>query len=182
MKKFKCKSVMALVLSMILFTGNSVTADAYTTLGLTWSSSTITYYYENYNSNRAKSYFETGASGWSSTDVNFVKGNSANYNIYCTEVYNENVEWDGLTNHNPSWGIHFERQVLQLNYASTRTWNNDKALQSVVIHEFGHCLGLDHTLGKVIMNPYTWGDESRYGAYSIFTIQTDDRNGANALY
>lgn len=45
-------------------------------------------------------------------------------------------------------------------------------------------LGLeeDYSLGKVIMNPYTWGDNSRYGDYGISTIQADDINGANALY
>lgn len=41
---------------------------------------------------------------------------------------------------------------------------------------------LDHTNGAVIMNPYTWGTNSRYGTYGISTIQSDDRAGANALY
>ena len=37
-----------------------------------------------------------------------------------------------------------------------------------------------------IMNPYTWGSQSRYGVgeggYGVTTPQTDDKNGINYLY
>lgn len=181
MKRSKIKPVIAIALGVMMFTGYHVTAYAYNTLGYKWSSSTIRYYYDSYNSSRAKTYFATGAGGWNDTDVNFTSGNAGNYDIYCTEVNNANVSWDGLTSHDYS-GSYFAGQILQLNCAQTNTWNSDGALKSVVIHEFGHCLGLDHSLGEVIMNPYTWGVGSRYGDYGITTIQTDDKNGANDLY
>lgn len=59
---------------------------------------------------------------------------------------------------------------------------DDGALLSVSVHEFGHALGLGHTQGAVIMNPYTWGENSRYEAYNLTTPQIDDLYGINALY
>lgn len=177
--KLRNNSILFLVLIMVCCFSTNV--FAYTTLGPKWSSRTIRYYYENYNSARAKLYIAKGANGWSGTDVNFTSGTAGNYNIYCTGVNNANVSWDGITTSYYA-GNYFTSQTLQLNSAKTNTWNSNGALQSVAIHEFGHCLGLDHSTGAVIMNPYTWGQNSRYGDYGISTIQSDDRNGANALY
>lgn len=183
MKNIKTKTIFATIIGLMLFMSINTVSFAYYTMGYVWGSSTIRYYYDSYNSSRGRTYFEIGASGWSGTDVNFISGNAGNYNILCTEVDNSNVAWDGLTNYSYS-GSYFTSQTLQLNRAITNTWNSDEALKSVVIHEFGHCLGLEHdySLGEVIMNPYTWGVNSRYGDYGISTIQADDINGANALY
>lgn len=181
MKKTNIKPLLYILLVMILLYETTNTVYAYSTLGYKWKSSTIKYYYENFNSARAKTFINTGANGWSTTNVNFSSGNAGNYNVYCSEVNNSNVSWDGLTTSYYS-GAYFTSQNLQLNRAITSTWNSDGALKSVAIHEFGHCLGLDHLNGRVIMNPYTWGNNSRYGSYNISTIQLDDKNGANALY
>lgn len=178
-KKLIC--FLFMVMMVVLVSGNHLTTYAYEVLGYKWSSSTIRFYYENFNSARAKKYFVIGANGWSSTNVNFTSGNSANYNIYCNEINYENVAWDGLTNSKYS-GKYFTRQTIQINQAQKKTWDSDGALQSVVIHEFGHGVGLDECSGAVIMNPYTWGENSRYGTYKITTIQTDDKKGANAIY
>lgn len=182
MKKVKIKPLISILLVIILLYETTNTVYAYNTLGYIWKSSTIKYYYENFNSVRAKTFINTGANGWSATNVNFTTGNAGNYNIYCSEVTNSNVSWDGVTTSYYSNDGYFTRQTMQLNRAITSTWNTDGALKSVVTHEFGHCLGLDHSNGKVIMNPYTWGNNSRYGSYNISTIQQDDKNGANALY
>lgn len=180
MRKLLWKLLTSLLFSFILVMGFVTTAYAYNTVGYTWSSSSINYYYDNYNSSRGKSFIGTGASTWNSTDVTFT--NNASYNVYCTEVSNSKVSWDGLTSYSYS-GNRFTSETLQLNMAITSTWNSDGALKSVAVHEFGHALGLDHvTNGKVIMNPYTWGTNSRYGDFGLTTPQTDDKNGANDLY
>lgn len=53
-------------------------------------------------------------------------------------------------------------------------WTNTTA-QSTGVHELGHVIGLDHVNGTAIMN------ENRNRAV-IYTVQTDDRNGFNAIY
>ena len=53
-------------------------------------------------------------------------------------------------------------------------WTSTTA-KSTGIHELGHVVGLDHVTGRAIM------DENR-DRTSIYTVQTDDRNGFNAIY
>ncbi|MDE6752707.1 MAG: matrixin family metalloprotease, partial [Eubacterium sp.] len=152
----------------------------YVKTGYKWKNNPITYYY--YNSTRGKTYFEKGAAGWSGTDAKLnYTGNLNSYNILCSEVSRSDVSWDGITNCTVS-GSYYKTITLKLNLSATNTWNNNGALESVAIHEFGHCLGLNEYNAKVIMNPYTWGPNSRYGDYKLTKIQTDDKNGVNALY
>lgn len=168
----------------IITLGTNIPTFAYNFSGPRWQSSTIRYYYENWNSARAQSYIRIGGNGWNSTDVNFIQGTASNYNVYCSEVMNPSVDWTGITNssYNATTML-FVSQTIQLNASKTSTWNNNGALQSVAIHEFGHSLGLaEYPNAAVIMNPYTPGTNSRYGTYGITTIQSDDRNCANARY
>ncbi|MCH5275932.1 MAG: matrixin family metalloprotease [Lachnospiraceae bacterium] len=175
------KPLIALVVLCVLFLGISITTYAYYTSGYIWPSSTISYYYESYNSLRGKTYFQIGANGWTGTDVNFVSGTAGNHNILCTETNQPKVGWDAITAITVN-GKYYTSNTIQINTALTQTYNDDGALRSVIIHEFGHCLGLGDSGDAVIMNGYTWGDGSRYGYYRITTIQADDKNGANALY
>jgi|LSQX01.3.fsa_nt_gb hypothetical protein len=153
---------------------------AYNLTGYKWPSSTIKYYYDNYNSSRGKSYISSGASAWNGTDATY--SFNASYNIYASEVSMPNVEWDGLTQGTAS-GSYYNSLTISLNMAKTQTWNSDGALKSVSVHEFGHGLGLhENGTTKTIMNAYTWGTNSRYGGYGLTTPQTDDINGANSIY
>jgi hypothetical protein len=57
-------------------------------------------------------------------------------------------------------------------YAAT---HEDIFARSVAGHELGHTLGLDHTANRALMN-------SNRDRRAIYTPQTDDINGVNALY
>lgn len=158
----------------------SITASAYSLIGNKWSSSSVTYYYDNYNSSRGQSYITSGATAWNTTDASLSK--SSSYNIYVSEVENPNVTWDGLTTYYASGG-NFTSVTISLNKSQTTTWDDNGALKSVSVHEFGHSLGLnDNGTAKTIMNGYTWGTNSRYGDYGLTAPQTDDKNGINSLY
>jgi len=149
--------------------------------GYKWSSSNIKYYYGSYNSSRAQYYMTVGANAWNPTDINYSFNSSCN--VFAVEVYDPDEEWDGLTT-NSNNGTYFTAVSIQLNKAQTYTWMVDGALQSVAIHEFGHALGLyeEESPANVIMNPYTWGNYSRYGYYGLIGTTADDISGANFLY
>lgn len=89
------------------------------------------------------------------------------------------VSWDGLAYISDDDGDGF------YDYASAfvnRYYTDDYELnkrRSVMGHELGHMLGLAHETGAVLMNGYT---SQRYDTYGVYTPQTDDVNGINALY
>lgn len=171
-----------IVFFVMIITSIGVKAD-HVMLGPLWNKNTVSYYYENFNSSRAKSYFRTGANAWNSTDMSFVVGSASNYDIYCGETGRPYETWDGITYWTLDDNGYFASQTLLLNYSYTKTWNDDNALKSVVVHEFGHCAGLDHRSGeKSIMNPTTWGNDSRYEYWGVVVPQTKDINSVNYYY
>ncbi|MGD9676975.1 MAG: matrixin family metalloprotease [Vulcanibacillus sp.] len=180
MKNLQRKSIIASLLCLIMLFCIVIPTSAYVLMGVKWSSSNITYYYDSYNSSRFKTFIDIGASAWNITDATYSK--SASYNIYCSEVDNSTVTWDGYTSGTASGGYFIGLTIL-INKFYTNTWNSDGALQSVVLHELGHGLGLaGNGFTQTIMNENTWGTYSRYGTYGLSTLQTDDINGANAIY
>jgi Matrixin. len=171
------------VLALITFFSISVSSvSAYVTFPFKWDHSNIKYLYENYNTSRGKAYFASGAATWNITNVTLSFGSFSNYDILITETYRTDVVWDGFCTIANS-GNFMTRATIQINMAYTATYNNDGALKSVVVHEFGHALGLDENGNtQTVMNRLTWGTKSRYGTYAISSPKQDDKNGIASLY
>ncbi|MCI9550993.1 MAG: matrixin family metalloprotease [Oscillospiraceae bacterium] len=159
-------------------------AFAYEVLGYRWKNNTVIWYYDNYISWQAKNALASGASSWNEANADAsLKFTAASYNVYCSDVEQTEVEWDGMTNgYGDSNTGYFVSLTLYLNSAS-KAWDSAKALGSVAGHEFGHVFGLGengHTM--TLMNAYTWGYNSRYETYSITKPTNDDIRGVNDLY
>ncbi len=94
--------------------------------------------------------------------------------------------WDGQTaisytsSHCNGWTQTLYSQI-HINHSYTGGYSA-AAVQSVSAHELGHALGLAHSSGAVLMNPNTYGSNSRWETYSINTPQSDDVNGVKAIY
>lgn len=179
--------VFSIILVVIILISVEIPVYAATMMGYRHSGSTIYYYYDNWVGSRAASMFSYGADTWknATTEVtlnHYSLNPGTGYDVYMCAGNIENVFWDAVTQTTASYGI-VTSQTLTLNMSATATWNNDGALESVVVHEVGHIFGLGEE-GKipVIMNPYTFGENSRYGEYGLTTPQTDDINGVNYLY
>jgi hypothetical protein len=175
----KKKSVFFIIFALIVFS-LPVKVQAYNLSGYRWLSSSIIYYYDNSISYNAQMAVYRAVSDWSGEDASL--SFNAIFNIYCMDTYDSSVEWDGITYSAVDSANYFVSQCLLLNSAKP-AWNSANALESVAAHEFGHCFGLEENpYTATIMNNYTYGPNSRYGAYGICTPQLDDRNGVNDIY
>lgn len=127
--------------------------------------------------------WDDGANAWTDSAAYVIFYGSNVPNIYAQDTDNSSVGWDGLTSY--SWytgdnGIEYFNNgtVVTLNYYYTRNYGTNET-QSVSTHEFGHSIGLAHSSTCVIMNPDT---SVRYGQCGVYTPQSDDDNGVDALY
>lgn len=171
--------IICAVCSIIMYRS---TVSAYAKTGYKWNSSNIKYRVESYAATRAKNYFYTAANIWDSCNLDAKLTASGNAKISCCDVNKSNVSWDAITIPQYKDGK-YASAMVQVNRAAKMTYKDDGALQSVLVHEFGHIFGLAHMdQSKTIMNGYTYGIKSRYGIYGIKTPQKDDKNGVNAIY
>ncbi|HHU72696.1 MAG TPA: hypothetical protein GXZ21_11785 [Clostridiales bacterium] len=180
----KRKILVLLMLITTLFAFNNITAyAAYNLEPYEWSDSAIKYYYDNYNSTRFKTYIGIAASTWNSESINASLSYQYPIGAYCTEVQDPNAAWDGICYISYDSNGYITNATLCLNASISVTWNNDNALKSVAVHEFGHILSLgDNGEMKCIMNDMTWGTNSRYGTYKLTTPQSIDVAGVNYIY
>lgn len=156
-------------------------AEAYALLGCRWPSGGITY---KSNTTGAYTAPTTAAiNDWTNnTVVTFIpKTSGAQFSII-NGAYG-NTGWDGRSSSGCSGGYFVSGAVVQLNeYYGNGYVANKK--RSVIAHELGHIVGLDHwnpttCLGRPVMFESTPG---RYVSCGVYTVQSDDKSGANAIY
>ncbi|BAU28939.1 matrixin [Aneurinibacillus soli] len=171
------------LITVMAFSSSSV--FAYHLLGGKWASANpVTWYYDSYIGSNAKTAASAGATEWNSVAYSKVKfSNVSAGKLYITEVNDSTADYDGICNMSPNtYAGTYTSGTITFNKAKTTTYNISGALSSVATHEMGHALGLAHSDGKVIMNPYTFGTGSRYGDYKLTTPQSDDIAGIKILY
>ena len=89
------------------------------------------------------------------------------------------VDWDGVTHLDPSLTANpYTSGYATLNWYFLQNYVINKRI-SVASHELGHVLGLDHNTGCVLM---VIDSATRYDTCGIYTPQSDDVAGVQALY
>ncbi len=169
------------VFATLIFSMATQIVSAFYTLGVSWSGSVNPlYYYDN------DGYTETtsAASSWAVTGVfSYSSGTSASpIHVHSARV--TGVAWDGQSDIS-GFGttITDVQTIINTYYCDSYS---SAARKSVICHELGHALGLnenpDIEVVRSVMNPYTFGDYSRYGYWAISSPTTDDFNGVNYIY
>jgi hypothetical protein len=123
--------------------------------------------------------FNYGLGVWNNSAALLVFSYVSSSPFIVDDTDNASVSWDGMTNttENPSNSHQFTSVHIYLNYYYTQHYTANEA-GAVAAHEAGHGLGLAHTSGCVLMTPNTPDRQ----ACGVITPQSDDVNGANALY
>lgn len=160
--------------------------DAYNLAGCKWASSNIFYYDASTYHTAAVAAADdwTNASGWPGqyskvSDISNAKVVIAAKNF-------GTADYDGMTYrsacYNGYYGYGGVQNTAYWNTYETATYTTDWRT-SVMVHELGHALGLNDVNGSSCYgNPIMFYHASRYSTCRLIKPQTDDINGANAIY
>lgn len=153
--------VSALLFSVFTLLLSTNFASAAPTSFARWASATQTILVSNYSSNYSA--WSTGATKWKNS-TNFkvstiVGSHTSNY--YAYDVYDSNVDWDGIAKTTHGNGV-ITKSVLNFNTYYTSKSNYTASIKAGLAgHEIGHSLGLNHVSvveisTNSIMYPYTF--------------------------
>lgn len=150
-------------------------AQAYTTWGCRWSSSSI-----SVNINTVSAYstaYNTAKSTWSNkTDVYIYSSSSSPWNA--VSAYYGNTGWDGQDTYTCNL---LNRRQYNTTYLNRTTLDSYPAAKKAVVamHEFGHGIGLGH-----VSSQWDLMYSCAACAYDngVRTLSSDDISGANARY
>lgn len=151
-------------------------ANAYTTTGCHWNSSS-TINYKNNGSGSYTSIITNSANSWDSGTPLYLQS-TANAALVVYQTNAGNSGYEGYTTWYCSGGITSGTSSYANTYY-TASYPTNK-IRAVLTHEIGHALGLNHSgVAGAIMSSSAGGEYDTYGHY---TPQTDDKNGINAIY
>jgi len=159
-----------------------VPAFAYTTTGCKWHSTTVAY--GQVNDSSYLSVEQSAATAWSTTNTpilfSFFPGSPVNGIEVAAGNYGS-TGWDGYSNWTCSGGIS-SSAFSRWNTYYTAGYSNP-ARESVMVHEFGHDLGLNHAGSSTCSGqPIMYTSSARYFTCGHVVPQADDVNGVNAIY
>lgn len=176
---------LAMIASMVAVIAQPLTANAYTLSGIRWINNySIPYQIDAMGQPKDTTAANFGIGVWDSSPapVLFSRGTPG------VEMYDE----DDGANNTPGWHYPitktgqfckngdkiFDEAFIVLNTYYTSKYIQGK-VDEVAAHELGHGIGLDHVNDQRQLMYY---NTSNYDKYGINTPQSDDINGAKAIY
>ncbi len=168
------------VLLFLLFVGLPLAVSAYNYAGYRWGGSwpTPTVDYTNVQLNAWRNVINQARNEWNGTGARFTFGlGSSNNKISVTYNPGSNALATTSIYRQYGWWGNVVKCTVSINIAHdfNPPFGNGYNLATVMRHEFGHWLVLNHTNPPSLMQPSLGRGEVRY-------IGNDDRNGIRAIY
>ncbi|APO48533.1 hypothetical protein BS614_30910 (plasmid) [Paenibacillus xylanexedens] len=177
------KIAIAVMMSGLLvpFSGFTDVTHAWVPTGAKWSTNQVSKLsYNKTGSSSVNDIWNEAIFNWNqqSTKPNFSTQTTSSPNVEFQGVHISNTDSDGKAQwYTDSNGTTYH-SFAWINTYFTSGYSSLKA-RSVASHEIGHVLGLSHASGCVLMSDNT---PTRYDTCGVYTPQSDDLNGINALY